>query len=242
MYKHLNRAKALQEEIARTRNALMQSRSINTQTTSIQTDPTAYRRLNTSMSPQYGGLRGNGKTISRTLPTDFKNPKAEMRSTTTVGSWQPQHWGAERPQNMNLMGMSDHLSPQLISHRRSFGSYRVPAYQTRPLPSTEMKATPQNMNQLNMAFQQKIQQKRQKGKNPCPYCEKVFQNNSRLERHIRSHTGERPFTCTLCGDRFKQKCHLTVHVRRHHFKCPICSLQFPHKSALIEHVSTHTDK
>jgi len=115
--------------------------------------------------------------------------------------------------------------------------------QPRLTSTMETKGMRPDMAQLNMAFQHSIQQKQlKKAKNMCGYCGKVFQNNSRLERHIRSHTGERPFSCTLCGDRFKQKCHLTVHMKRHHFKCPICAQQFPQKEALIEHVATHTDK
>jgi len=158
MYKHLNRAKALQLEISRAKNALMHSRG-NIVT---QTDPTAYRRLDPRTIPQFGGTIGNQKTISRTLPTDFKNPKMEMRSTTNspnfevrssssqLRSWQrPQgHWRQQQqqqPQRMDGMGivagMSNTLSPQHLSQSRSFTSQGgcVPAYQMRPQPTMERK-------------------------------------------------------------------------------------------------------
>ncbi|CAG2101472.1 unnamed protein product [Medioppia subpectinata] len=35
----------------------------------------------------------------------------------------------------------------------------------------------------------------------CKFCGKVFGSDSALQIHIRSHTGERPFKCNICGNR-----------------------------------------
>ena len=53
-------------------------------------------------------------------------------------------------------------------------------------------------------------------KHECVFCGKFFLHNSDLVRHVRSHTGERPFGCPVCQARFKQKVHLTGHIRRSH--------------------------
>lgn len=36
-------------------------------------------------------------------------------------------------------------------------------------------------------------------KHRCKFCGKGFSSDSALKIHIRSHTGERPFTCNECG-------------------------------------------
>uniref|UniRef100_A0A671Y101 Zinc finger protein 865 n=1 Tax=Sparus aurata TaxID=8175 RepID=A0A671Y101_SPAAU len=51
----------------------------------------------------------------------------------------------------------------------------------------------------------------------CEVCNKGFRLNKDLKQHMRVHTGERPFTCTRCGKKFKRKVHL--HVLLGNFPC-----------------------
>jgi len=44
----------------------------------------------------------------------------------------------------------------------------------------------------------------------CFFCCKYFQMTMHLESHMRNHTGERPFECSLCRQFFKTKGHLVV--------------------------------
>uniref|UniRef100_A0A8D8WMN2 Zinc finger protein 569 n=1 Tax=Cacopsylla melanoneura TaxID=428564 RepID=A0A8D8WMN2_9HEMI len=47
----------------------------------------------------------------------------------------------------------------------------------------------------------------------CNQCGKVFARKDGLECHMRTHTGERPYECPLCGRRFKQMGDQKKHTR-----------------------------
>lgn len=46
-------------------------------------------------------------------------------------------------------------------------------------------------------------------KHACTLCPKKFTRPAELQRHIRVHTGEKPFKCELCHQGFRRKDHLT---------------------------------
>lgn len=48
----------------------------------------------------------------------------------------------------------------------------------------------------------------------CELCGKRLLKKSDLERHVRVHTGEKPFMCSACRQRFSQKHSLDVHRRK----------------------------
>lgn len=52
-------------------------------------------------------------------------------------------------------------------------------------------------------------------KHRCPECGKRFVSSSKLERHKRVHTGERPYRCELCPATFTQKGGLKAHTAKH---------------------------
>lgn len=56
------------------------------------------------------------------------------------------------------------------------------------------------------------------GKYPCSFCERSFKWRSHWESHERTHTGERPFQCAICGKSFTRsdglQCHKTNHIKQ----------------------------
>ncbi|KAF1767699.1 hypothetical protein GCK72_007666 [Caenorhabditis remanei] len=66
----------------------------------------------------------------------------------------------------------------------------------------------------------------------CPRdgCDRRFSRSDELARHIRIHTGQKPFQCRICMRTFSRSDHLTTHVRTHTgekpFSCDICGRKF----------------
>ncbi|XP_076804591.1 uncharacterized protein LOC143448655 [Clavelina lepadiformis] len=72
----------------------------------------------------------------------------------------------------------------------------------------------------------------------CKYCEKSFQHKYRLNRHLLTHTGDKPLSRLSSGTCLKT--HMTCHNGEKPWICEICEMRFRSKFSLARHQVTHT--
>ncbi|XP_063768851.1 zinc finger and BTB domain-containing protein 14 isoform X1 [Eleginops maclovinus] len=80
----------------------------------------------------------------------------------------------------------------------------------------------------------------------CQVCGKTFLDESRLRKHEKLHSAERPFVCEICTKAFTTQAHLKEHLKIHTgykpYRCDVCGKSFIRAPDLKKHERVHSNE
>ncbi|XP_058246603.1 zinc finger protein 131 isoform X2 [Hemibagrus wyckioides] len=99
---------------------------------------------------------------------------------------------------------------------------------------------------------EELSKKLKKKVHMCVYCSKEFDHFGHFKEHLRKHTGEKPFECPDCHERFARnstlKCHMSAcqngagakKGRKKLYECQVCDEVFNSWDQFKDHLVIHT--
>ncbi|XP_060897503.1 zinc finger protein ZFP2-like isoform X1 [Labrus mixtus] len=170
--------------------------------------------------PAYGSVTGPMTQMVRVGEREENQTRDTLSRAATAG----EHSGFPEPDNLiRVVTVGDQFE------------YEIQSQEEQPLPSYRVFTA--YTRKANMFF--------------CNICGKPFGKKEKLKLHIAAHSakrfpesGNRTFTCSLCGKVTYTKYHMLTHMKSHNnekpYPCPICGNKYKLKSHVKEHIRTHT--
>ncbi|XP_061851101.1 zinc finger protein 40 isoform X2 [Colius striatus] len=224
--------------------------------------PCTLNNVHVAAAAKTGQAQGPSLSHSQDLPTKTSQQSQQVvmcpSFTRSLVQQQQQQQGQENPKLQQLYSIAVtssvvHTSPSTVS--QVFPQNQLVASSSSPQSistssSTHLSIGPmynsaQIASVVNHGVEQicsllKDQKPKKLGKYVCEYCNRACAKPSVLQKHIRSHTGERPYPCVTCGFSFKTKSNLYKHKKSHAHAIKLGLVLQPDSSGLF--LSPDSDK
>lgn len=188
-----------------------------------------------------------GEPLDMSLSEYYDNCDVESMTTTSERSSSPQppppstsvfpsllqqscHIStATSPENVPPSGNGDasfHNRPRIVDRKPRDSSKTTLAKMSFDIPSGPHTCS---VCQLTLSNFQALEQHcfAEHSRCPCMFCPKTFAQKANRDRHICLHTGDKPYTCPECGEKFSRGDKLKLHrVRTHNIPTANPATQF----------------
>ena len=219
----------------------------------IQLDNVEQVSLNPQPNTQARSLRCGNCGLDFTSLSEMKKHLESHVESQVVSEMPPpaQPVTADRPAEPSLSLTSAEAGPTF--RRRAGAHIKLSEEETRALAETPLElAKTESEKMLLSSAAEKIktetetesQKKKEVYPNQCNQCDFSFKKPSDLIRHMRTHTGERPYSCDICERKFTVKStlktHMLVHTGSKTLVCHVCQSTFSSRTSLKVHMRLHT--
>jgi hypothetical protein len=148
-----------------------------------------------------GNVAGDAAVMAQYAPRPVTPPDGEYELSMTSNHSRPKE----------MVPLQRKKARTASSHRQRLGSNTEAPAMAVPSPCK----TPTALSATAGKKTAPRSQQKAVNRHQCLHCEKFLDTKYKLERHVRTHTGEKPFKCEMCPARFNQKSSLKTHSTIH---------------------------